>query len=88
MISTLLYNVFVAASWFLRILSDAMFVYCLLTWFAPRSAVCDWLRRFTDPFVAPFRSLSYKLMMRWGSRLDLSYWFAMIVIRIFSLVLW
>ena len=38
MISTLLYNVFVAASWFLRILSDAMFVYCLLTWFAPRSA--------------------------------------------------
>ena len=88
MISTLLYNVFVAASWFLRILSDAMFVYCLLTWFAPRSAVCDWLRRFTDPFVAPFRSLSYKLMMRWGSRLDLSYWFAMIAIRIFSQVLW
>ena len=48
MISTLLYNVFVAASWFLRILSDAMFVYCLLTWFAPRSAVCDWLRRYRE----------------------------------------
>lgn len=88
MVSMALYNVFQAASWFLRILSMAMFFYCILTWIAPMSPLCDFLRRFTGPFVAPFQSLSYKLMRRWGARVDFTYFFAMIGLNILERLLW
>ena len=84
----LLYNVFYAAQMFLQVVSYAILVYCILTWIAPRSRLCDWLGNFTEPFVAPFRRLTYAMMRRWGSPFDFSCWFAMIAINIASRLLW
>lgn len=84
----LLYNVFYAAQLFLQAVSYAILFYCILTWIAPRSGLCDGLGRFIAPFVAPFRKLTYAMMRRWGTPFDFSCWFAMIAINIFSRVLW
>ena len=85
---TILYNIYRAANWFIELISLAILVYCILTWIAPRSRLCDWLGNFTEPFVAPFRRLTYAMMRRWGSPFDFSCWFAMIAINIASRLLW
>lgn len=66
----------------LDVASGAMFVFCILTWVAPAAPLTDWLRRMLEPLVAPFRSLARKAVMRWGARVDLSYFFAMIAIQL------
>lgn len=66
----------------LDIASGAMFVYCILTWIAPAAPLTDWLRRLLEPLVAPFRPLARKAVLRWGARVDLSYFFAMIAIQL------
>lgn len=77
-----LYTIFQAASYFLHLISTCIFIYCILTWVAPRSAARYWLERFISPFCAPFRSLARKISMRWGSPFDFTCWFAMIAIEV------
>lgn len=83
-----LYTVFQAATYFVHLISVCIFGYCLLTWVAPQSSLRYWLERFVAPFCAPFRKLSQKIMMRWGARIDLSCWFAMIALEIVGNLLW
>ena len=78
----MLYNIFNALNMLLNLLSYAIFFYCILTWVAPRSPLCYWLERFIEPVCAPFRTLSRKLMMRWGAPFDFTCWFAIIGLRI------
>ncbi len=84
----MLYNIFHAASLLLDLLSSAIFIYCILTWIAPRSPARYWLERFISPVCAPFRSLSRMLMVRWGAPFDFTCWFAIIGIRIAESLLW
>lgn len=83
-----LYTIFRAASYFLHLISTCIFIYCILTWVAPRSAARYWMERFVNPFCAPFRGLARKLSARWGSPFDFTCWFAMIAIEIAGSLLW
>ena len=84
----MLYNIFHAASLLLDLLSSAIFIYCILTWVAPRSPLRYWLERFNSPVCAPFRSLARMLMVRWGAPLDFTCWFAIIGINLIRQLLW
>lgn len=83
----LLYSVYQAASLFLRLVSGAVFIYCMLTWIAPRSPARYWLERFIEPFCAPFRSLARTICMRWGSPFDLTCFFAIIGLNLLQYAL-
>jgi len=84
----MLYNIFHAASLLLDLLSSAIFIYCILTWIAPRSSLRYWLERFISPVCAPFRSLARMLIVRWGAPLDFTCWFAIIGINLIRQLLW
>ena len=82
----LLYMIYTAADWFLRLISLAILIYCVLTWVAPRSAARYWLERFISPF--SHRSpLGAYVCMRWGSPFDLTCFFALIGVNILSVLL-
>lgn len=83
-----LYGVFQAVSAFLRVVSLAILVYCVLSWFHPSSRFYVWLGSFIRPFVAPFRRLSVWLMSRTRMPLDFSCWFAMIGISLLERLWW
>lgn len=78
----LLIQIYTALYWFLRLLSIAIFIYVLLTWVAPASALCRWLERLVSPVCAPFRRLGRYICLRWGSPLDFTCVFAMIAIEL------
>ena len=78
----MLYNIFNALSMLLNLLSTAIFVYCILTWIAPRSPLRYWLERFISPVCAPFRPLARMMIVRWGAPFDFTCWFAIIGLRI------
>lgn len=77
-----LYAVFNAGSAFLHIVSLAILVYCVLSWFSPRSNIFLWLEGFIRPFVAPFRRLNVWLASRIRLPLDFSCWFAIIGLNV------
>lgn len=83
-----LFRVFKAASIFLRIISSAIFIYTVLSWFRPRNNLYLWLESFVRPFVAPFRRLNLWLASRIRLPLDFSCWFAIIGISIVEQLLW
>ena len=83
----LLYWLYQACYYFIRLVTLAIFVSCILSWVAPRSGLQNLLQRFIEPFVAPFRRLSWYLMNRYGGRIDLSYWFAMIGLNLLWAIL-
>ena len=83
----MLYGLFEIIQRLLDLASFAIFVYCILTWVAPAAPFTDWLRRLLEPITAPFRSLAMKIALKWGARIDLTYWFALIAIRIVSMLL-
>ena len=56
-----LYEVFYAGYIFLRLITMAILIYCVLSWFRPRFRAFDMLGAFIRPFVAPFQGLSMKL---------------------------
>ena len=82
-----LYTIYWAASAFLEIISLAIFIYCILTWIAPRSSIRYWLENFIQPFCAPFRPLARYIMRRWGAMFDLTCFFAMIGMQIAQRIL-
>ena len=83
----MLFQIFNALNMLLRILSGAIFFYCILTWIAPRSPLRYWLERFIDPICAPFRPLARMMIVRWGAPFDFTCFFAMIGIGLIQSLL-
>ena len=83
-----LYEVFYAVSLFLRLITAAIFAYCVLSWFRPTFRAFDLLRRFIQPFVAPFQKLSLRLMRRFNAPVDFSCLFALLGYQIVQRLLW
>ena len=83
-----LYEVFYALSLFLRLITAAIFAYCVLSWFRPTFRAFDLLRRFIQPFVAPFQKLSLRLMRRFNAPVDFSCLFALLGYQIVQRLLW
>ncbi len=85
----LITNLFRGISIFLRVIDYAILAYCLCSWILmPSSKVYTFLRNLVWPFVAPFKSISMKLMYKIGLRIDLSAWFALIALQIVDSLMW
>lgn len=83
-----LYEVFYAGYLFLRLVTLAILVYCVLSWFRPAFRAYYWLGRFIEPFISPFRKLSMKLMRYFRAPIDFSYLLAMIGYQIVERLWW
>ena len=83
-----LYHIFKAGSVFMSIVSSAILLYCVLSWFRPRNSLYMWLESFVRPFVAPFRRLSLWITSRTRMPLDFSCWFALIGLSIINTLWW
>ncbi len=83
-----LYEVFYAAYLFLRLISAAILIYCVLSWFRPTFRAFEWLRRFILPFVSPFQKLSLAVMRHFRAPVDFTCFFALIGYQILERVLW
>lgn len=84
----ILYRTFSMLSSALQLLSYVLLIYWLVSLVAPRSPAADWMRRILEPFLAPFRKLAMKAVVRWGAPFDFTLLFAMIALQIASRVLW
>ena len=68
--------------YFLRILSIALWVYVIMSWFVrPYNRAYIFMRNFVSPLLAPFRPLARKLMEK-GVMVDLSVIMAWLALRI------
>lgn len=83
-----LYEVFYAGYLFLRLISLAILVYCVLSWFRPTFRAYDMLGAFIQPFVAPFRGLSMRLARYFRAPIDFSYLFAILAFQILEHLWW
>ena len=83
-----LYEVFYAGDIFIEVITTAMFIYCVLSWFRPNFQAFYWLQRFVAPFVAPFRRLSMRLMRYFNAPIDFSFLLALIGFRIIRRLWW
>ena len=62
MLNTVLYQVFRGVYWVLNLCSWAIVVRAILSWFLrPDNAVYNFLLRVTEPLIAPFRPLAYRI---------------------------
>ena len=62
-----LYEVFYAGYLFLRLITAAILIYCVLSWFRPTFRAFYMLRRLIQPFMSPFQKLSMKVMRRFNA---------------------
>lgn len=83
-----LHTVFQAGSIFLHIITWAIFIYCVLSWFQPRFSLFFTLRNFIQPFISPFQRLSLKLMRYFRAPIDFTCWFAVIFYQIANQLWW
>ena len=83
-----LYEVFYAGYLFLRLITLAILVYCVLSWFQPRFRAFEWLRRFIQPFLSPFQRLSMKVMRYFRAPVDFSCLFAVLGYQIRGRLWW
>ena len=83
-----LYTVFKAGSIFLHIITWAIFIYCVLSWFQPRFSLFFTLRNFIQPFISPFQRLSLKLIRYFRAPFDFTCWFAVIFYQIVNQLWW
>ncbi|MDO4866411.1 MAG: YggT family protein [Clostridia bacterium] len=83
-----LYEVFYAGYLFLRLITTAILVYCVLSWFRPTFRAFEWLRRFIAPFVSPFQKLSMKAMRYFRAPVDFTCLFAIIGYQIVERLWW
>ena len=82
-----LYKVFLGLEYFIRILSYALLIYCVLTWILPPyHKVMRLFARFVDPLLRPVRSLLFRLFPRMP--FDISPLVASLVLRFASSLLW
>ena len=79
---------FYAAQIFLRLITTAIVIYCVLSWFRPTFRAFDLLRAFIQPFIAPFQKLSMKVMRHFRAPVDFTCFFALIGYQILERVLW
>ena len=73
-----LYEVFYAGHIFLRLVTWAIVIWCVLSWFRPAFRAYEVLGNLIRPFVAPFRALSEWLMRYMRAPLDFTCFFAVI----------
>ena len=83
-----LYEVFYAGYIFLRLITTAIVIYCVLSWFQPRFKAFFMLRQFIMPFVSPFQKLSMKVMRHFNAPVDLTCFFAIIAFQIIGRLWW
>ena len=83
-----LYEVFYAGYIFLRVITAAIFIYCILSWFRPNFRAFDLLGNFIRPFVAPFQGLSMKLRQYFRAPVDFSFLFAIIAYQVLERLWW
>lgn len=83
-----LYEVFYAGYIFLRLITLAILVYCVLSWFRPRFRAFDMLGAFIRPFVAPFQGLSMKVRQYFQAPVDFTFLFAIIFYQVLERVWW
>lgn len=83
-----LYEVFYAAYIFLRLITAAIVIYCVLSWFRPNFKAFHMLRSFIQPFVSPFQKLSLKVMRYFNAPVDFTCLFAVIGYQLLERVLW
>ena len=88
MIGTILYQVLRGVYWVLQAASWCIAIRAVLSWFLrPDVPIYAFLLRITEPLIAPFRPLAYKLS---GGRLPIdlaplfSYFVLMILMRVVS----
>ena len=88
MIGTILYQVLRGVYWVLQAASWCIVIRAVLSWFLrPDVPIYAFLLRITEPLIAPFRPLAYKLS---GGRLPIdlaplfSYYVLMILMRVVS----
>ena len=83
-----LYEVFYAGYIFLRLVTGAILIYCVLSWFRPTFRAYYWLGRFIEPFITPFRRLSLKLMRYFRAPIDFTCLFAVLGYQIIERLWW
>ena len=83
-----LYEVFYAGYIFLRLITTAIVIYCVLSWFRPTFRAFYMLRSFIQPFLSPFQKLSLKLMRYFRAPIDFSFLLAMIGYQIVERLWW
>ena len=83
-----LYEVFYAVYIFLRLITAAILIYCVLSWFQPRFRAFEVLRNFIQPFLAPFQKLSWAVMRRFNAPVDFTCLFALLGYQILERLLW
>lgn len=88
MIGTILYQILRGVYWVLQAASWCIVIRAVLSWFLrPDVPIYAFLLRITEPLIAPFRPLAYKLS---GGRLPIdlaplfSYFVLMILMRVVS----
>ncbi|MBR0464479.1 MAG: YggT family protein [Clostridia bacterium] len=86
--SAVVYQIFLGINRFLSVLEVLLIIYALMTWFVrPDSPVYQFLYRFLNPVIAPFRRISRKLIER-GLMIDISVILAVLAIRVVQSLLW
>ena len=83
-----LYEVFYAGYLFLRLITGAILIYCVLSWFRPNFKLFFVLRQFIQPFVSPFQKLSMKLMRYFNAPVDFTCLFAVLGYQIIERLWW
>ena len=83
-----LYEVFYAAHIFLRLITAAILIYCVLSWFRPTFRAFYMLRSFIQPFLSPFQKLSLKLMRYFRAPIDFTCLFAVLGYQIIERLWW
>ena len=83
-----LYEVFYAGYIFLRLITWAILLYCVLSWFRPTFRAFDVLRAFIQPFVAPFRKLAMKVAQHFRAPVDFTCLFAILAYQLLERVWW
>ena len=75
---------------FFDVLTAAILLFCIMSWFpaARRTRLFEFVGRFIEPMVAPFRGLSGWIMRKTGIPLDFSVWFALIGLQILEELIW
>lgn len=83
-----LYQVFYAGHIFLRVLTSAIFIYCILTWLRPTFRAFYVLQDMIRPFVTPFAKLSAKLAQYFRAPVDFSCLLALIGYHLIDRLWW
>ena len=85
---TALYQVFYAGYLFLRLISAAILIYCVLSWFRPTFRAFDVLGRFIQPFLAPFQALAAYVARYFRAPIDFTCFFALIGYQLLQRLWW